>query len=269
MGRLDGKVALVTGAALGIGAAIAKRFIDEGATVFLSDILDEEGRTLSESLSERATYLHLDVRDEGQWDAAIALVERFGGQLDILVNNAGITGLADATGPQDPEYTALENWHSVHAVNLDGVFLGCKYAIRSMKDSGGGNIINLSSRSGVVGIPGAVAYASSKAAVRNHTKSVALYCAAQNYNIRCNAILPAAIMTPIWDAMLGTGESRNAALEQIEADIPLGKMGTPEDVAGAVVYLASDDARYLTGTDLHVDGGILAGASATPKGAED
>ncbi|MBK5912520.1 short-chain dehydrogenase [Rhodothalassium salexigens] len=267
MTRLAGKVALVTGAVRGIGRAICERFLDNGATVFLADIDAEEGRAVAEQLGERATFLQLNVCDEDQWQAAIAQVERLAGRLDILVNNAGITGLAEHSGPQDPENTTLEEWSHVHRINLDGLFLGCKHAIRSMKKTGGGSIVNMSSRSGLVGIPAAVAYASSKAAILNHTRSVALYCAGQNYNIRCNAVAPAAIMTPIWDAMLGRDGNRDARVAQIERGIPLGHMGTPEDVAGAVLYLASDEAAYMTGTELHVDGGILAGAAAAPQGS--
>jgi NAD(P)-dependent dehydrogenase (short-subunit alcohol dehydrogenase family) len=133
-----------------------------------------------------------------------------------------------------------------------------------MKASGG-SIINISSRSGIVGIPGAVAYASSKAAVHNHTKSVALYCAEKGYDIRCNSIHPAAIMTPMWDAMLGEGEQRAQIIKNVEAGIPLGKFGEPEDVAYAALYLATNESKYVTGTELHIDGGILAGSEARPE----
>ena len=144
------------------------------------------------------------------------------------------------------------------------VALGCKYAIKMAKNASAASIVNISSRSGIVGIPGASAYASSKAAVRNHTKTVALYCASQDYDIRCNSIHPAAIMTPMWDAMLGHGEARATAIEAIEAGIPMKKMGDVMDVAYAALYLASDESKYLTGIELNVDGGILAGATAAP-----
>ena len=151
----------------------------------------------------------------------------------------------------------------MHRVNSTGVMLGCKYAIRLMKEKGG-SIVNISSRSGVVGIPGAVAYASSKAAVRNHTKSVALYCAENGYKIRCNSVHPAAIMTPMWDAMLGEGEQRQKIIEEIEFGIPLGHFGVPIDVAYGVLYLASNESKYVTGIELTIDGGILAGSEAKP-----
>ena len=182
-------------------------------------------------------------------------------------NNAGITGFFPPLGPQDPEHATLESWRAVHATNLDGVFLGCKHAIGAMKPPrGGGSIVNISSRSGQVGISGAAAYASSKAGVRNHTKSVALYSAESGYNIRCNSIHPGAILTPMWEPMLGdSAESRAAAIAKIGADVPLGRMGTADDVAMMALYLASDESAYVTGAEFVIDGGILAGSMATPR----
>ena len=153
-------------------------------------------------------------------------------------------------------------------MNLDGVALGCKYGIRLMRHRGGA-IVNVSSRSGVVGIPGAAAYASSKAAVRNHTKCVALYCAARGYRIRCNSVHPGSILTPMWDPVLGEGAAREAAIAALSREVPLGRMGQPSDVAEAVLYLVSEASSYVTGTELHVDGGILAGSAATPALASD
>src|SRR5690606_33264995 len=156
------------------------------------------------------------------------------------------TGFLESSGPWDAENSDLNAWNEVHRVNATGVMLGCKYGIRLMKDRGG-SIVNISSRSGVVGIPGAVAYASSKASVRNHTKSVALYCAEKGYRIRCNSVHPAAIMTPMWDAMLGQGEERQKMVDDIASEIPLGRFGDPVDVAHAILYLASDESKYVTG----------------------
>jgi NAD(P)-dependent dehydrogenase (short-subunit alcohol dehydrogenase family) len=153
----------------------------------------------------------------------------------------------------------------VHETNLDGVFLGCKHAIGLMKRSGPSSIVNISSRSGMVGIPGAAAYASSKAAVRNHTKSVALWCAQQGYAIRCNSIHPGAVLTPMWEPMLGSGQGREAAIRELTAEIPVGRMGAPEDVAALIVYLASDESGYVTGSEFTIDGGILAGSAASPR----
>lgn len=262
--RIKNKIALITGAARGIGQATAEILHKEGATVIISDIKDNEGRAIAKKLGEKTEYIHLDVGDENNWEIVVEHILLKYGRLDILVNNAGITGFLETTGPWDSENCDLKSWEEVHRVNATGVMLGCKYAIKLMKENGG-SIINISSRSGIVGIPGAVAYASSKAAVRNHTKSVALYCAENGYKIRCNSIHPAAIMTPMWDAMLGEGEERQRIIEDVESGIPLGHFGEPMDVAYAILYLASDESKYVTGIELTIDGGILAGSEAKPK----
>jgi 3(or 17)beta-hydroxysteroid dehydrogenase len=263
--RLEGKVALITGAAQGIGKAAAILFVKEGAHVIISDINDPEGTSVARSIGDHCLYLHLDVQVEDEWKNIMDAIQKRFGKLDILVNNAGITGFQDGFGPQDPENASLNSWKQVQAINAEGVFLGCKYAIKTMKQSNGGTIVNISSRSGLVGIPGAAAYAASKAAVRNHTKTVALYCCQQGYKIRCNSVHPAAILTPMWEPMLGTGPEREARAADIAKDIPMQKMGMPEDVANAILFLVSDESNYITGIELTVDGGILAGASATPK----
>lgn len=257
-GRLEGKTALVTGAAQGIGKACAELFAEEGAFVFVSDVNDTLGKETAKKIGKHGSYVHLDVQNEREWDHAVEQIKN----LDVLVNNAGITGFK-GFGLQDPEHATLESWRKVHAINSDGVFLGCKKAIQVMKGRKG-SIVNISSRSGLVGIPGAAAYAASKAAVRNHTKSVALYCCQQGYNIRCNSVHPAAILTPMWEEMLGTGNKRREALAQMAKDIPMHRLGEPEDVAYAVLFLASDEAKYITGAELVIDGGILAGSSASP-----
>ncbi|WP_371189568.1 SDR family oxidoreductase [Thalassotalea maritima] len=264
MQRLTNKIALVTGAAKGIGQAIVERFVAEGATVIATDIDDELGMHVCQALGDAVEYVSLDVSNEQAWDDMCGyLFERYG-RLDVLVNNAGITGFNETPGPFDPEHFDLQSWHRVHQVNLDGVAFGCRAAIKLMKSSPAASIINISSRSGMVGIPGAAAYASSKAAVRNHSKTVALYCAQQGYPIRCNSIHPGAILTPLWDSMLGQGAEREAAISMISKDIPLGHMGDTDDVAYATVYLASDESKYVTGSELVIDGGILAGSSASP-----
>jgi NAD(P)-dependent dehydrogenase (short-subunit alcohol dehydrogenase family) len=265
MGRLEGKVALVTGAARGIGEAIARAFLGEGARVLLTDIRDPEGTAVAASLGASAVYRRLDVREEAEWEAAVVEIRDRWGRLDVLVNNAGITGFEEGDYVQDPEHATLEGWRAVHRTNLDGVFLGCKHAIRAMRPHGTGSIVNISSRSGLVGIPGAAAYASSKAAVRNHTKSVALHCAAQGLRIRCNSVHPAAILTPMWEPMLGEGPERGARMQEFVSDCPLKRFGTPEEVARTVVFLASDEAPYITGTEITIDGGILAGSAAAPS----
>lgn len=264
-GRLTGRTALVTGAARGIGEAVARAFVAEGAFVVLTDVAVEAGQAVVDALGPDAARLErLDVREEADWERAIAAVLKARDRLDILVNNAGVTGFEDGARPHDPEHAALQDWRAVHAVNLDGVFLGCKHAIRAMRRTGAGSIVNISSRSGLVGIPGAAAYASSKAAVRNHTKSVALHCAAQGLAIRCNSIHPAAVLTPMWEPMLGDGPDREARMAALVADTPLRRFGRPEEVAALCVLLGSDEAAYMTGAELTIDGGLLAGSAAAP-----
>jgi NAD(P)-dependent dehydrogenase (short-subunit alcohol dehydrogenase family) len=259
MSRLNTKTCIVTGAGRGIGAAIARAFAREGATVVVTD--KDAGRVADVAREIGGHHQRLDVASEADWTA---LAEAWP-TCDVVVNNAGITGFEEAMRPHDPEHASLADWRAVHAVNLDGTFLGCRYAIGAMRAKGTGSIINISSRSGLVGIPAAAAYASSKAAVRNHTKSVALYCAEQGLNIRCNSIHPAAILTPMWEPMLGDGPDREARMAAFVADTPMRRFGTVDEVAAIALLLASDEAAYMTGTELTVDGGLLAGSTAAPK----
>jgi NAD(P)-dependent dehydrogenase (short-subunit alcohol dehydrogenase family) len=261
MHRLSDKIALVTGGARGIGRAICDAFIRQGAHTIVTDIDEAEGRRTAAELNGQ--FARLDVSCPADWDRLADQV----GRLDILVNNAGITGLEVAGQKHDPEHVRLEDWRRVHAVNLDGTMLGCQFAIRKMKAQRRGSIINLSSRSGMVGIPATAAYAASKAAIRNHSKTVALYCAQQGWDIRCNSIHPAAIMTPMWDPMLGKGATRAANIARLTAAIPQKRFGRVDEVAAVAVLLASDEACYMTGTEVTLDGGILAGAAASPDQA--
>jgi len=262
MKRLARKTCLVTGAAQGIGAAIAEAFLTEGATVILSD-------KNFKAVKDRAARLggiavELDVQNEDHW---YAFAKQWP-EIDIVVNNAGITGFETSSAPHNPEHCTLETWRHVHRVNLEGTFLGCRYAIKAMRKSGRGSIINISSRSGLVGIPNACAYASSKAAIRNHSKSVALYCAQNELNIRCNSINPAAILTPMWEPMLGDGPndpSRQARMQAFVADTPVRQFGRPQEVAAIAVLLASDEVSYMTGSEINIDGGLLAGSAASPR----
>lgn len=248
--RLKNKVAVITGAASGLGKAMACLFHQEGAQVILTDIQDELGRKQAQNLGHLAWYHSLDVSQEAQWFTFDQWIQKKGFTVNILINNAGITGLSDALGPQDPEHASLESWRYIQAVNTEGVFLGCRWAI---------------AHTGIVGIPGAAAYAASKAVVRNHTKSVALYCAEKNYSIRCNSIHPGAILTPIWTQMLSNTQNKELLIQSIAEQIPLKRMGEPVEVAYAALYLASDEASYITGTELTIDGGILAGSGAPPQ----
>lgn len=258
MPRLRDKICIITGAGRGIGEAIARSFAAEGARVLVTDKVEDRAASVAREIG--ATHRRLDVALESDWTA----LARDWPVCDVLVNNAGITGFEEAMRPHDPEHASLEDWRAVHAVNLDGTFLGCRYAIGAMRAKGTGSIINISSRSGLVGIPGAAAYASSKAAVRNHTKSVALYCAEQGLAIRCNSLHPAAVLTPMWEPMLGNGEDREARMAAFVADTPMRRFGKPEEVAALAVLLASDEAAYMTGAELTIDGGLLAGSAAAP-----
>ncbi len=260
MKKLSNKTCVITGSASGIGKAIAIAFQNEGADIVMTDKNRENGLQIAGELG--VPFIHLDVASEEDW----GILQSTYPQIDVLVNNAGVTGFEEGMVPHDPENASLENWRQVHAVNLDGTFLGCRYAIGAMRKKGAGSIINISSRSGLVGIPMAAAYASSKAAIRNHTKTVALYCASQGLNIRCNSIHPAAIMTPMWEPMVGNGPDREEKMAALVAETPQKRFGEPEEVAAIAVLLASDDASYMTGAELNIDGGILAGSTGVPGG---
>ena len=253
--RVEGKVSLVTGAASGLGFSAAQKLLDEGARVALTDINEEVLQTMNERLSiysssQYKTYYH-DVASEDSWKDVIDNVETDFGSVNILVNSAGISLGADIVS------TDFEVWKKVHEVNLDSVFLGCKYATPIMAKYGSGSIINLSSISGIVAGWNTAAYNSSKAGVRHLTKSVALYCAKKGYDIRCNSIHPAFVNTPILDPLKQAfGEEK--AFQKLARQIPINKIGEPEDVAYAILYLASDESKFMTGTEIVLDGGLSA-----------
>jgi len=255
MGRVEDKIALITGAAQGLGAETARLLVAEGARVFLTDINVDGARQTADEInaqgSDKAVAFEQDVSSESGWQQTIqATREQFGG-LNILVNNAGIGAIGSV------EDESLETWRRVHDVDLNSVFLGCKYGIPLMAESGGGSIVNVSSISGIIAGHNLAAYNSAKAAVRHLSKSVALHCAHERNNIRCNSVHPAFIDTPILDGLVG-GPDRDAALEKLGRQIPLGKVGQPEDVAFAVLYLASDESQFVTGSEIRIDGGISA-----------
>ena len=252
MGRLEGKTALVTGADSGIGLQTSIRLAEEGALVMMTDINHEEGLQQAEKLGANATFLKLDITEEEEWISVLdETVKRFD-RLDILVNSAGMVLIADV------EQITLEDWRKVHAVNLDGTFLGCKHGVRVMKEFGAGSIINLSSVSGMIGGFNLAAYNSSKGAVRMLTKSVALHCARAGYGIRCNSIHPTFIETPMLESMIQDSPDPEKARQTLVRQVPLRRIGKPDDVANMIVYLASDESNFVTGTEMVIDGGVIA-----------
>lgn len=257
MQRLTGKVALVTGGAAGLGRAIAGRLRADGADVVISDIDVQAGTATA--AENTLLFLEQDVCDEASWTRVVGEIERRFGRLDILVNNAGILGPMNAVSPAD---TPLDHWRRIFAVNVEGVFLGCRAAIAAMRRAGGGSIINISSIAGLRATPYATAYGASKAAVRQFTKSVAQHCAEHKLNIRCNSVHPGDVRTPLWDRQAAElARLRQVPIEEIiednRMDSPMGEFTLPEDIAAAVAFLASDEARHITGTKLIVDGGIV------------
>lgn len=253
-GRLAGKVAIITGGASGIGAATARRFREEGAEVVLSDVQDATGKRLAEEIG--AVFQHHDVTDEAAWREVMAVTESRFGRLDILFNNAGILGNGRSIGDMD-----MATWNSVIGVNLTGVMLGCKNAIALMRRNPGGSrgsIINTASTTSYVALPEDLAYCTTKSAVRLLTKSVAVWCARQQINIRCNSIHPGAIKTAIHDQTLAAAPDADALLDILNHMSPLGRMGTGDEVAALVVFLASDEASFITAGEYLVDGGTIA-----------
>ncbi len=251
-GRLDGKVALVTGAAAGLGRAAAVRMAEQGARVVVTDVLDGAGNDAASEIGASARFERLDVTRPEDWSRAMeATLEAFG-RLDALVNNAGVVVLGDV------ESLSLEDWRRVHAVNLDGVFLGCRHGVEAMKRGGGGSIVNLSSVSGLVGGHNLAAYNSSKGGVRLLTKSVALHCARAGYGIRCNSVHPTFIETAMVRSMIDASDDPERTRRKLARQIPLGGIGEPDDVAHMIVYLASDESKFVTGAEFVVDGGITA-----------
>ena len=249
-GRVAGKVALVTGAASGIGKACALHLAREGATVILTD-RNPDGAKVAAELGAPHRFAQLDVTDEDAWARVIAEVVAAHGHLHVLVNSAGI-GLWG-----DIERTSLADFRLMYRVNVEGTFLGCRAAVGAMKAHGGA-IINLSSVAGLIGVPDLAGYCASKGAVRLLTKSVALHCAKQGYRIRCNSLHPSFIDTPMVDAMAAALGDPAAAKAQLGRAAPLGRLGHVDDVTAAILYLASDEGAFVTGAELAIDGGLTA-----------
>ncbi len=248
MGRLDGKVALISGGARGQGATEAMLFAREGAKVVFGDILDEEGRQVEADIRQQggeATYIHLDVTQEADWQRAVETAVKTYGKLNVLVNNAGIVRVESITR------TTKESWDQIMAVNATGVFLGTKYTIPAMRDAGGGSIVNISSISGMIAV-GAPAYNASKGAVRVFTKVTAVHHAEDR--IRCNSIHPGVIDTP----MARSGLDDPAWEAHMLSMVPMGRVGVPDEIAYGVLYLASDESAFVTGSELVIDGGLTA-----------
>jgi cyclopentanol dehydrogenase len=250
MNRLAGKVALISGGARGQGATETKMFVSEGAAVVFGDVLDDEGKKLEAEIRGKggqATYVHLDVTREADWRAAVATARQAYGKLNVLVNNAGILLRAKI------EETSEADWDRIMAVNAKGVFLGTKAVLPAMREAGGGSIINISSTAGLVGSPGGTAaYTATKGAVRLFTKSTAIQHARDK--IRANSVHPGPIATDMIKDLLQGGP----AWEQRLRRLPMGRVGTPEEVAYGVLYLASDESSYVTGSELVIDGGTTA-----------
>jgi NAD(P)-dependent dehydrogenase (short-subunit alcohol dehydrogenase family) len=264
IGRLAGKACLVTGAGAGIGRATATLFVQEGARVVLADVdtgAAEEAAEAIRAAGGIARAVELDVASEPAWEACLASIAGAEERLDVLVNNAGVA----LGGPLDQ--TTIEDWRWVMGINLDGAFLGTKHAIRAMRRDGvAGSIVNVCSALAVVGRPLTAAVSASKAGLLNLTKTAALECAARGLPIRVNAVLPGGVDTGIfrgqgwWPTLRGPTEARaESARRDILADTPIGRLGRPEEIAAAVLFLASDEASFVTGAALTADGGFTAG----------
>ena len=245
MGRVEGKVAIVTGGASGMGRADAELLAREGANVVVADLNEADGQAVADAIGARARFLRLDVSDEDNWKSVIAATLETFGRLDVLVNNAGMIALGTIVD------TDLESWRRINAVNSDGVFLGCKHAIPAMTASGGGSIINMSSVAAIHGQSFVAAYTASKGAVRALTKNIALYCKEHKNGIRCNSVHPDGVKTPM---VVKVAMGKDTATEEdIEEVGKIGNMCEPEDIANLVLYLASDESRFVNGAEMLID----------------
>jgi 3(or 17)beta-hydroxysteroid dehydrogenase len=244
MGRLAGKIAIITGAAKGLGEADARMFAREGATVILTDVDRLVGAQLAAEIGGNAEFHYHDVRHDAEWKALVEDVVARHGRLDILVNNAGVVTLGNIETQTEDDY------RFIMAVSADGTFFGCKHAVIAMKETGGGSIVNMASIASIIGEPSVAAYAAAKGAIESLTRSVAVHCANNHYNIRCNSVHPAGILTPmVIDVMRQTG-AISADADPRTAPIQL---GSPDDIANTVLFLASDESRYISGAAIRVD----------------
>ena len=252
MGRVSGKVALVTGGASGLGRATARALAREGAQVVVADVNEAGAKQVAGELGGSARAMRLDVASEADWQRAISETVRALGALHVLVNNAGIVVVRSI------EDTSVEELRRVLAVNVEGVFLGCKHAIPAMKAAGSGSIVNLSSTAGLVGTPPFAAYSASKGAVRLLTKTVAAHCLALGYPIRCNSIHPGGMDTPMVQTLAGTSAGAGPSTLAVLGKMQGGPSGQPEDVANLALFLASDESKHVNGAEIAIDAGLTA-----------
>ncbi|WP_321393752.1 glucose 1-dehydrogenase [Emcibacter sp.] len=257
MGRVDGKICLVTGGANGLGEAMVRLLTEEGATVILTDIDVTGGEKLATEITlagKEAMFIKHDVTDEAAWESVFsALLDKYG-RLDVLVNNAG------GGTYNDLETLSLSDWRKIISLNMDSTFLGTQMAVRAMKETGGGSIINLSSVGGIVGSPNLVAYSAAKAGVKLFSKCAAIHCGQKGYNIRVNTVHPGLIKTASGMEMAekATGMTPEQAEAAFSALHPIGRIGLPHEIATAVLYLASDESSFATGAEFVIDGGYTA-----------
>lgn len=254
--RLQGKRILVTGGATGLGAAICRRIAGEGAVVIVSDVLEGDGAQLAEEIGGQ--FMPLDVSKEDEWERLIAEIAKDFGGLDGMVNNAGISA---SKGGEDIEHIEIDDFHRIFAVNVDGTVLGCKHAIPLMAKSGPGSIVNLSSIAALVPTAFIVSYGASKATIAHLSRSVAFHCAQRGYGIRCNSVHPGQIRTAMMNSIIErVGRESEMGTAQagdfFDSQIPLGCPQEPEDIANGVLFLLSDESRFVTGTQLVIDGGM-------------
>jgi 3(or 17)beta-hydroxysteroid dehydrogenase len=250
MPRFAGKVAVVTGGASGVGAAVSRRLAQEGAEVIVVDLQQKLGASIVDEIGEAAVFHEMDITDEGAWDGLNAVVDQRFGRLDVLAHCAGVTGFGNI------EDTPLANWRRTMDINAMGALLANRFAVQAMRRSGGGSIVNVGSASGLRAASHMVAYCASKAALLQITRCTALHCGENDYNIRCNTVLPGAIDTPLIDELAQRVGGRAQLLERSAKRHVLKRMGQPEEIAAAILYLASDDASFVTASTFVVDGGM-------------
>ena len=247
MQRVEGKVCIITGAASGIGREDALLLAREGAKVVLTDLNEEAGRQAAAEIGANALFIRHNIASESDWQHVVKTTVEHFGRLDVLVNNAAILALGSI------EDTTLELWQKVQKINGDGYFLGCKYAIQAMKETGGGSIINMSSVAALGAMPMFCAYSASKGAVAAMTRSIALHCKQQGYRIRCNSVHPDGVNTPMTQALAGGQAIPQEALDQD----PMNRMAAPRDIANVVLFLAADESRFVNGAEIRVDNAQL------------